>query len=81
MGDCTMPEALTDKVEGVAVATDAGRAPIAMPAAVTDPVRYAQAAVERALAEAHEAGDAFAVRLLGAVVGVLAIAPRGDAAH
>lgn len=76
-----MPEALTDKVEGVAVATDAGRAHIAMPSAMTDPVRYAQAAVERALAEAHEAGDEFAVRLLGAVVGVLAIAPRPDAAH
>ncbi len=76
-----MPEALTDKVEGVAVATDAGRAHIAVPSAMTDPVRYAQAAVERALAEAHEAGDAYAVRLLGAVVGVLAIAPRTEASH
>ncbi|WP_198377247.1 hypothetical protein [Neoroseomonas rubea] len=76
-----MPEALTDKMEGVAVTGDAGHAHIAVPTGMTDPVRYAQAAVERALAEAHEAGDAFAVRLLGAVVGVLAIVPRADATH
>jgi hypothetical protein len=76
-----MPEALTDKVEGVAIGADAGRVQMVVPSGMTDPVRYAQAAVERALAEAHEAGDEFAVRLLGAVVGVLAIAPRGEAAH
>ncbi len=45
---------------------------------VVRPVAAAAAAVERCLAQAHEAGDADAVRLLHAVSALLSISPKGQ---
>jgi hypothetical protein len=41
-----------------------------------DPVGAAAVAIERCLAQAHEAGDADAVRLLHAVSAILSAPPR-----
>ncbi|WP_198369246.1 hypothetical protein [Roseomonas rosulenta] len=42
----------------------------------TDPISAATAAVERCLAQAHEAGNEDAVRLLHAVSAILSSSPR-----
>lgn len=44
--------------------------------AADDPISVAAAAIERSLAAAHEAGKEEAVRLLHAVLALLAAAPR-----
>jgi hypothetical protein len=41
-----------------------------------DPVGAAMVAIERCLAQAHEAGDSDAVRLLHAVSAILSASPR-----
>lgn len=48
-----------------------------LPTPHRDPVGGAASAIDHFLAQAHEAGDADAVRLLHAVSAILQTAPRG----
>lgn len=52
---------------------EAPRASTRMTAGGKPPIEAAASAVEQALAEAHEAGDLSAVRLLHAVLGLLSV--------
>jgi hypothetical protein len=57
--------------------THALSSPHDQPAPQRDPVGAAVSAIDQFLAQAHESGDADAVRLLHAVSAILQTAPRG----